>query len=70
MDPLLPLLLASRELEVRGEVHLVLLQFLHGGRTIFHLLDTFHICQRPIVGDQYLRIFFGMDYLVDNVSPN
>ena len=70
MDPLLPLLLASRKLEVQGEVRLVLLQSLHGARTTVRLLDSFHICQRPIVGDQYLRIFFGMDYLVDNVSPN
>ena len=70
MDPLLPLLLASRECEVRGEVLLVLLQSLHGARTTVRLFDTFHICQPPIVGDQYLRILFGMDYLMDNVSPN
>ena len=65
---MLPLLLASRECEVRGEVRLVLLQFLHGGRTTFRLLDTFHICQRPTVGDQYLRKFAGMESLVDDVS--
>ena len=70
VDRLLLLLLASCGCEVRGEVLLVLLQFLHGARTTVLLLDTFHICQRPIVGDQYLRIFFGMDYLVDNVPPN
>ena len=70
VDLLLLLLLASCECKVRGEVILVLLQFLHGAGPDVPPLNTFHICQRPIVGDQYLGIFFGMDYLVDDVSPN
>ena len=51
-------------------VLLVLLQLLHGAGPDVSLLDTFHISQRLIVGDQYLRIFFGMDYLVGDVFPN
>ena len=70
MDLLLLLLLASCECEVRGEILLFLLRFLHGARIAVCLLDTLHICQHPSVSDQYLRIIFGMDYLVDDVYPN
>ena len=70
VDLLLLLKLASCVYEVQGEILLVLLHFLHGSGPAVPLLDTFNICQHPIVGDQYLRIFFGMDYLVDDASPN
>ena len=70
MDLLLLLRLVSCVYEVQGEVLLVLLQSLHGAGPAVPLLNTLHICQRPIVGDKYLRILFGMDYLVEDVSPN
>ena len=62
--------LASRLCKVPAVSRKVLLQFLQSVRPAVPLFGTFHIRQHPTVDDQYLRMFFGMDYLVDNVSPN